>query len=1069
MKTAMCIVLTVCISATAWAQSVSGSQISGVVKDAAGAVLPGAEVRVTQTDTGMKRSVLTDGNGFYTIPSLPIGPYRMEVSAKGFNKYVSGITLLVSSNPSINVELQVGSLSQEVQVQANASVLESQSTGVGQVIENQRILELPLNGRQATEMILLTAGALPAPPAAFQSPRNYPTLTVSVAGGSAAGLFFVMDGGVHNDPHNNLNLPIPFPDALAEFKVETSAVSAQYGYHGAGVVNLVTKSGGNSFHGSAFEFVRNGLFNAKNEFALAKDTLKRNQFGGTFGGPIMKDKLFFFGGYQGTITRSDPSESISFIPTPAMLSGDFTQFASAACNAGKAITLKGPFVNNRVNASQLDAVALKYSQFLPTTSSPCGDIHYGIPSPSSEKQAVGRGDYQRGTNHSIFGRYAFAHFDAPSFFDGKNALTTTKAAEIHVSHSFVLGDTYAFGSNRINSFRGTVNRTRNNRAPVVFVSPHDLGVKNTTLTPDYTGLIVSNAFSFGGANSNLGFWNSTMLQLTDDFDQLLGSHHLSFGGGWLYAKMNAHGDQFGNGEYSFNGQNTNLALADFLVGLPASYTQSYAQSESDRMHHVALYIQDAWKATQRLQINYGLRWEPWRPMGEATGRVSRFDLAGFQQGTKSTVYPNAPAGLTFPGDPGFPGKSTTTGKINQFAPRIGLVFDPRGKGEEVVRAGYGIFYDIPTMYYNVRFTSAAPFGNATQINNPPFADPWKNFPGGDLFAQPFTKSSPFPQAGVYIAYPPESNPTYLQQWNLSVQKRIKKDATVTVSYVGNKTTHLWLTREINPAVFIPGSSTTSNTNQRRRLFLQDAAKGVFYANIFLNDDGGNASYNGLLISLEKRYSNSFSIFSNYTWSHCINDGEFFEAVGVVLSYQDPDNRRNDRGNCAADRRHLLNVSAVLRSPKFSSSWLGRLASDWQLSTIARAMSGSSFTVSSGRDNALTGTNNQRPNVVGDAKLQDPTAARWFNTAAFVPNGPGQYGTAGRGLIRGPSRFNMNTALSRNFSIHEHHSIEIRAEAFNTLNNVQLMNPNATFTSALFGKITSAEDPRILQFALKYTF
>jgi len=373
------------------------------------------------------------------------------------------------------------------------------------------------------------------------------------------------------------------------------------------------------------------------------------------------------------------------------------------------------------------------------------------------------------------------------------------------------------------------------------------------------------------------------------------------------------------------------------------------------------------------------------------------------------------------------------------------------------------------MYYNVRFTSAAPWGNATQINNPPFADPWRNFAGGDPFAQPFTQNTPFPQAGVYITYPLETSPTYLQQWNLSVQKQLQKEWALTLSYLGNKTTHLWLTKEINPAVYIPGSSATTNTNQRRVLFLQNAATGALYANIFQNDDGGNATYQGALVSLEKRYSHNFSIFSNYTWSHCINEGEFFQAVGVVLSYQDPYNRRSDRGNCAADRRHSLNLSALVGTPTFNSTWLRRIASGWQLSTITRVMSGTTLAVSSGRDNALTGTNNQRPNVIVDPKLDEPTSARWFNTGAFVANGPGQYGNSARGVIRGPSRFNLNLALSRSFPVKENKKIEFRAEAFNALNNVQLGNPNTNITSSNFGKITSAEDPRIMQFALKYTF
>ena len=316
------------ICTAVWAQSTA--QISGTVKDQTGAVLPGVEVSVTQTGIGLKRSAVTDETGSYILTSLPIGPYRFEATLPGFRTYVqTGIVLQVNSNPVINASLEVGQVAEQVEVQADAALVETRSTGVGQVIDNVRVLELPLNGRQAVDLILLSGAAISG--GAQATNRNYPTQSISVAGGLNNGLTYLLDGGTHNDPFNNLNLPLPFPDALQEFKVETSAVPAQYGQHSAGAINAVTKSGTNDFHGDLFEFVRNGILNARNAFALKRDELKRNQFGGVLGGPIVENKLFFFGGYQGTYERTTPTDQRSFVPTPRMLAGDFTVIASPAC------------------------------------------------------------------------------------------------------------------------------------------------------------------------------------------------------------------------------------------------------------------------------------------------------------------------------------------------------------------------------------------------------------------------------------------------------------------------------------------------------------------------------------------------------------------------------------------------------------------------------------------------------------------------------------------------------------------------------------------------------------------
>src|SRR5579864_571740 len=335
------------------------SQINGTVKDPTGASVPGAAIKVTQTATGVVRTTTSGADGGYVLPNLPIGPYLLEVTKEGFNKYAqSGIVLQVDTNPTVDVSMRVGSVSEQVTVEAATTQVETRTTSIGQVVDTTRVLEMPLNGREVHELIFLAGMANYPGAASLNTVRNYPTVVVSVAGGAPDSVGYQLDGVIHQDPYNNLSLPLPFPDALQEFKVETSAIPAQYGYHSTAMVNAVTKSGTNEFHGDLFEFVRNGDLNARDFFATQRDTLKRNQFGGTIGGPIRKDKLFFFGGYQRTSLRSDGVQNTAYIPTSAMAQGDFTTIASPACNTGRQLNLPAAlgFTNNRIAPTSVNPV-----------------------------------------------------------------------------------------------------------------------------------------------------------------------------------------------------------------------------------------------------------------------------------------------------------------------------------------------------------------------------------------------------------------------------------------------------------------------------------------------------------------------------------------------------------------------------------------------------------------------------------------------------------------------------------------------------------------------------------------
>jgi len=1064
------------------AQTVSVAKISGTVTDATGRVVPGVEVTAKQVDTGLTRIVKTGNDGSYNIPSLSVGGYTVQAAMPGFNTEVrNGIVLQVDTNPTVNFQLAVGSVTQEVSITAGAPLVETQSVGVGSVVDNQRINDLPLNGRHATDLITLAGASTPAPPAAFSSPRNYPTVTVSVAGGSAAGIFFVMDGGDYNDPENNLNFPAPFPDVLDEFKVETSSVPAQFGSHSSGVVNLVTKSGTNRFHGDAFEYVRNYIFNAANYFSYlngvkTRDSLKRNQFGGTVGGPVLHDKLFFLGGYQQTIIRSNPASTISYVPTAAMLAGNFYPAFAANCflKTGPAGPLAG--LTSSTPASTLSTVAQAYDQFLPTSTDPCGKITYAIPAPQGDKQALGRVDYTLSSRQLLFARYFFAQNSQPAPSLNNNALRTAVGGVLNQVHSFVLGHTFTISPALVNSFRGTLNRAVNQRVSVPFMSPTAFGVTITPQTTAYSAIVATGDFQVGSSLANAAHFNTTIYQFADDVNLTRGSHDIQFGGSFLRVLLNDQSNQYSNGQFTFSGSRTGLVLGDFLLGLPSALTQNFVQQEGQRQYVYAFYGQDSWKLNRHFLVNYGVRWEPWNPMTEIHGHVERFDQAAFNAGTISKVYVNAPAGLSFPGDAGFPGNALTNGSMNQFAPRIGLVWDRTGQGTEVWRAGYGTFYDRPTMYENTRVSTAPPFGNQTTVNNPSFANPFATtgtYSGGNPFLTPPGPNAPFPQAGVYVTYPARTHATTTQQWNLTFQKQPMPNFVITMSYIGNHTTHIWLSRESNAAVYMPGAgvSTTANTNQRRPLYIQNPAQGKFYSNVYQLDDGGTGSYNGALFSIEKRYSHHYSFFANYTWSHCMNDGEYYEAVGVELDYQNPYNRHADHGNCAADRRSAFNFSGVVGSPDFANAYTRAVASHWQLTTIVRAYSGDSFVPTTGGvDNALTGTSNQRPNYTGaNLQVAHPGPAAWFNTAAFVANTAGNYGNSPRGLIVGPRYTDTDMAIFRSFPTFHEQGLTFRAEAFNVFNHTQFMDPIQATNSAAFGQIQASSDPRIMQLSLKYSF
>ena len=1066
-----------------WAQAVANATMHGVVTDGTGAAVVNAQIKATQIDTGQSQSTQSADDGSYMLPNLPVGPYRITVTAPSFKSYTqSGITLQVGNNVQINAALTLGAITQSVEVSANAAMVETQNTSVSEVIDERRIMDLPLNGRQATDLILLAGGAdVPAGAAGrFLTTHDYATATaVSISGGQENGNNYLLDGGDHNDSHSNVNLPFPFPDALQEFSVQTNGVSARYGLHPYAVVNAVTKSGTNQFHGDLFEFVRNGDLNARNFFAATQDSLRRNQFGGTAGGPIRKDKIFLFGGYQSTRVRTAPPQTISFVPTQAALTGDFSVLESATCQSShKAVTLinpsnGAPFPNNFISPTLFSTPAVNLAKLIPVSTNPCGQLVYGIPNPNNENQGVSRADWLQSTRNTVYGRFFVADYDNPAYYTN-NILTTTRSGLEERATTAVAADQYATSS-FVNALHFTYTRLVNNRTvSSQMPSLASLGSNMFNPNPYFTDLSVSGKFTVGGGSNAPATFVRNSFQLADDVDLIRGAHHIIFGFEYIAMQMDEININLANGVFSFTGASTGDALADYMIGSANTVQQGSPFQIGLRQKYLGAYVQDDIRVAKGFTVHLGVRWEPSLPEHDILDRGSHFSLPTFLAGQKSSVYSNSPAGLLFHGDPGIPA-SYANGNWLGFAPRVGLAWDPSGKGTQSLRASYGIFFDEPETFTARDFGASAPWGNALSLTQPPggLTNPYLGYPGGDPFPLPYppAQNATFPAAGQYISFPLDLHHMYQQQWDLSYQRQLAGNWLVTAAYLGSKATHLRTSIEENPAVYIPGNSTVANTQSRRTLTLLNPVQGALYSNITLADDGVNTNYNALRISAQHRFSHNFTVLSVYTWSHCLQDAETYGNRNSLGStqYQDPYDRNLDHGPCDTDLRHNFNNSLVYETPRFTNAFANQLLGQWQLGALVTVHSGFPFTPLTGVDDSRTGVGLDRPNVVGNPYVRNTNTLVWISPAAFLANTLGTFGDAGNNSLRAPGFFDIDANATRSFRIRENKIFQLRFEFFNLLNHTNFSTPVATLSSSSFGVIQSAADPRILQLAAKFMF
>jgi carboxypeptidase family protein len=1083
----------------AWAQATA--QLSGTVKDSSGGVLPGADVTATQTDTGFKRTVVSNSDGSFTLPGIPIGPYQLEVTLAGFKTYSqTGIVLQVGSAPSIPVTLALGAVAESVTVTGESPLIDTGKLGVGQVMDNKRILDLPLNGRNAVDLINFLPAVVPQP-ASDATSRSMGGAqggkAFSVGGGLAFGVSYVLDGATHNNPYDNLNLPLPFPDALQEFRAETSALTAQNGMHSGAAVNAVTKSGSNQFRGDAFEFFRHHSLNATDPFAVKDadgnrkdDGLKRNQYGATIGGPIKTNRVFFFAGYQGTNTRVVPTDNFAFVPTAAMLAGDFTAFASPLCNSGVQRNLTGGFNGNKIDPALFSKAALAITSKLPTTTDPCGRVQFGQPASQDDGQYVGKVDYQVNSQHSFFGRYiGTSYFDAPPFSlpaSNQNLLVTRRGGRDNLAQSFTVGENYVISPTTLNAVRFAFNRTAIHRTSTDFFSAPEVGIPIYSYLPHYMLLSVTGGFNLGGGTEVESTYATNAWQVSDDVTLVRGSHQFAVGVNVAHWTSLSLANVRSPGQLSVDGATTGLGLADFLMGKLAQNNglQQAAPNTLDMTQtYFGVYGQDTWRLGTRVTLNLGLRWEPFLPQQLVNGAVYQFDPTRFNQNVHSTVFPGAPAGLYFPGDAGFPTQAGMNKQWGNLGPRVGIAWDPTGNGRTNVRASYGKSFEFVNAQFHLNTSVAPPWGSEVRLNAPPggLDNPFLGNPGGNtnIFPIPSTltkDNAVFSLNGPYESLSNDMASTSVHLWNVTVEQQIAANWLVSAGYVGSRTNDIWETTPLNNAV--PG---TTAINLRRPLTLADPVNGKYYGILDLYVTDGTQRYNGMLLSVRRSAARGVTFSANYTLAHCFGspDGSGGGTPNPATGYNIPADPHFDDGNCTSDRLHNFTMTAGVESPRFESAGLRAVASGWRLVGGFRAITGPWLTVSTGGiDRAQNGQGGtQRANQILDDPYADQSinaqngGLKFLNPLAFGNPALGTLGTSQRNSVRGIGTKNVDMALSRNFRLGNTKAIEVRGEAFNVFNWLNWSQPATGVNSATFGQSTTvvSGSTRIIQLAVKFVF
>lgn len=1119
LRAVTCILLAVSLvfSAAGLHAQLTTATIVGAVTDLTGAAIPGASIQATNVDTQFSRTVTSGAQGEYRLDYLPVGTYEVKVQAPGFTSVEQKpITLTLNAEVHFNATLKPGGSTETVTVTEGAPLIQTTISSIGRTIENQEVDNLPIVNRNAYDLLTLTPGVQTS---SNVNTLGYPQQVVYINGGTdnfVGSVSYYLDGGLNMTFIRNTGNILPNPDALREFAVQTNNYNALYGRMSSGLVNVVTKSGTNQMHGSVFEFFRSDKLNATPAFSISgKSPLHRNQFGATLGGPIIHDRAFFFGSYGGLRQTTSAFLNTAIVPTAAQRTGDFSAFlptssgtitscsqklSTADKAAGNYIvcnpTTRKPYQNNIIPGTALDPTAQAIlKQNIPLANN--GNLWQGYsPSPLNTDEFLIKADHNLTSTHRLEAMY-FNTSGNQSQIPGS---TTNSANQIQVptgalpwsTQNFTwrqqnanLSDTWTISSNKINQIWLNYTRMLSARINTPETSLHDYGSsfmqQGAAMLPQIS---VSGYFTLSQAISGPKT-GTNFYSIRDVFSLNKGKHAFSVGAEASLNKDVQYTYLNNYGVFSFSASTsarTGNALADFITGLPNTMNQDSPIDAIDNSFFYGIFAQDDYRITPNLTLNLGLRWDIQTPPVDPKNRE-----ATFVEGQQSTVYPTAPAGLLIVGDKGVE-RGVVTVRWHHVSPRVGFAWDPYGNGRTAVRGAFGLFFGSVSGNEWNGISNFQPFAVRNKYSfikslTDVYGDS-RSFPNGNPYPYVYNPASPQPfiTPATLEGMDKDYQWPYTYQANFSVQQQFSNDFAATFSYIGSFSHDVPFAPDINYPMW--NSSATTNNYDSRRPILPGTL-----STVSLIQSHQSAHYHALQVDFEKRMSHTLSLKGFYTFSKTLTSASVQNSGAVLGSAEDFNRMDLEYGSGDNDVRHRSTTAIVWKPDYFDHSnvFTRAVLNGWTLSAILSFQSGSPFTLTTGSDNNNDGNNNDRVNPTGEqyssgaGNHRSLQAAAYFNTNAFCSYtygsttcpagvGPGGVdGTTRRNGYWGPGSKNVNASLFRDFKVWEGITLQGRAEVTNLFNFVNLSNPSTTYSSANFGKITSAGAMRQIQIGARILF
>jgi Carboxypeptidase regulatory-like domain len=1075
-----------CAAGTAFPQARDTASIFGSVSDSQAATVAGAQVTLTNTATGLTRNTVTDSSGGFVIPLLPVGSYNLTVEHTGFRKNERrNLLLQANENIRVDVALEVGNVQETVTVEALATTVDTRAATLNTTVDSKRIEELPLNGRNPADLVLLAPGVASGASnntgdVGGSAYRPKGQKEISVNGSRNNNLRYTLDGGTNMDDLMNQNLDFPFPNAVQEFSAQTSNMGVEHGGLSGGALNVVTKSGTNNIHGDAFWFIRNTELNATNFFSRQQDQLKRNQFGFTLGGPFLKNRLFGFAGYQKLLIRQAPGDLRNQSLTAAERRGDFSSNPIVLYDP---LTPGQPFPNNMIPPDRFSPAAVKLLSLSPLPDAD-GFVRYSISQPEDGVQGIGKLDYVHSLKHSFVFRIFESDTSQP-YHSPPDNIHAARYSGARDSRSATVGHTFVYSPTTVIHTQLTGAHQLANIATDFPYTTADLGVNLKPMGNHIDIALTQSGVSFNQPLHQIRFGRGS-IELQHDWNQSRGNHTLVWGVNIVRKRFNNNTLFHSSGQFQFDGHVTGFGdesgfdRADFLLGGFSFFTQNSGEFEQRRGTQTGWYFGDTWRVRQGLTLNFGLRYEPYGLFSDLLDRNQTFDLAANQAGIRSRIYTNALPGLFYHGDtkpPGYGGgdtfgKTVADPDYNNLAPRVGFAWDIFGNGKTSLRGGYAIFYDGPSLNAQNDANNVTPFSYSVEYNDGLFDNPFLGREEQNIFpAGAGDKDVPFPTPLFTMVLDKKFITPYTQNWSLTLERELAASIVARVGYVGTKGTHLTSNYDQNPAIYDQNLTLTQNRatiNERRPI--QD------FQTINRWMHGLNSSYHALQLSVDKRYSKGFTISAAYTWSKNL-DYVSRNGFGGSFGINNPLDFFFSRGLSDLHRGHRFINSFVWDMPRVRrGSTLDAILGNWRLSGIITLQSGRPFNV--GAANAPTpGAGTARADLVGSGyPVLDPDRSKgeklaaYFDRTRFANPAPNTYGTLGRNALIGPGYANLDTSLSKGWRLPflgEQGIIDFRVEAFNLFNATHLSLPVTGLTNPNFGRIIATDgDPRILQMALK---